>query len=204
MAHNTWEEWLAHQRSDSSMTVKKIHLEQVRGWGMQDNDTRFGRPDAKFFSHVGVQVSVPKPGQREVMSWDQPMCEEVGEGALVLVKAVGEEKYLVSAKAEPGNDADGCVLLAPTLQASMSNILQAHGGARPPRADLVASNTSWWTIFKDGGKFYHKVNHAVMIELDGLEPLQNERWFTRDELRQAMFKGECNEHLLELLAFAFV
>lgn len=196
-------EWLAAQRAASSMTATPIPLTQVHGWGMAAE--AFCRPDGAFFGIVGVRVSVPKEGQREVPGWDQPMVkEDRGRGCVLLLKAAGEERYLVAAKAEPGYAVAGRVQLAPTLQASMSNLLAAHGGSRPPRAELLEGREPTAPIPQDGGRYWGKVNLYAVVEVDPatVAVAANERWCTRAELRAALRAGDVNEHLAQALLAA--
>ena len=204
MSETNWREWLAEQRAASSISVSRIPLADVRGWGMQEDRSRFGRPDGKFFNLMGAKIEVPGPGQREVQSWDQPLVEEVGEGAVVLAIHLNRKRLhyecLVSAKAEPGNDTPGCVLLAPTLQTSASNLEQAHGGKRPPRAELLdGRKVRWVRVLRDGARFYKKWNRYALLDLNGFtgELHPDERWFTFEELKEAFAAGETNEHLAQ-------
>lgn len=201
-----WQEWLAAQRAGSTMTVEVVPLAQTRGWGMTGET--FCRPDGKFFRLVGLRVSVPKEGQREVPSWDQPLLEEVGgEHAVVLIRARGDERYLLSAKPEPGNDRLGGVLLAATLQASRANLEQAHGGSRPPRAALLDGKEIAWTrLPMDGGRYYRKEVAYAVVVVDPADVVlaANERWFLLHELRDAVRAGEVNEHLALVLLVALI
>jgi hypothetical protein len=199
----TWREWLAERRAASSMSVEVVPLTDVPGWGLQDDGSCYRRPDRKFFEIVGMQISVPRPEQREVVSWGQPAICEVGQGAVVLVETT--LGFLIQAKAEPGNDAKGRVLLAPTLQASQSNLDGAHGGPRPPRADLLDNTFPAWTeLRQDGGRFFNKVNCYAAIFVVGvgneLQLREDERWFTPAELNEAVLAGEVNEHLTQVFA----
>lgn len=202
---NMWQEWFAAQQAASKMTVERASLSDAKDWGLQGDGTHFGRHDGKFFEIVGVLVMVPDG--REVSGWNQPLVWEVGEGALVLLKRAGEEEYLVAAKPEPGNNSSGRVLLAPPLQASKSNLGQAHGGKRPPRAELLdRPGVQWVVLHKDGGRYLDSSNHGAIVEVgdNEIQLNPNERWFTREELRQAFRAGACNAHLRELIGLALV
>lgn len=195
----SWREWFAEQAANSTMSVSRIPLAEVNGWGMQDEGACFGRPDGKFYALVGLRVSVPKPGQREVTTWDQPMIVEYGEGVVALA-IDGGGRFLISARVEPG--IEGHIVLGPTLQASRANLDQAHGGLRPPRAQIIYNCEQADARFKaDGGKFFHKENEYYVVHVHGFGPLLgNERWFTRRELNEAAADGLLSEHLLQALA----
>ena len=202
MSPQTWQEWLAEKRAMSQMTATVIPLSGVQPWGLQEDRKRFGRPDGGFFSLVGVHVVA----QREVQDWKQPLLKETGEGAVVLICAwISEQpRYLLAARQEPGNTTKpGNVLLGPSLQTSWSNLQQTHGGKRPPRAELLdGHDVKWVTLAMDGGRFFGKVVRYATVEETRSERIvlvDNERWFTRDELREAYSAGELNEHLCQVL-----
>lgn len=200
----TWQEWLTEQRTKSTMTVSEVSLAGVSGWGMQGDGESFGRGDGRFFSLVGVRVEVPQG--REVTAWAQPLIKEVGDGAVAVLKSTGADRYLIAAKKEPGNSTrPGCLLLSAPLSASRSNLEQAHGGKRPPRAEFTDGYEGWVEIPQDGGRFFGKKNRYAVIEVDpaSVTLRDDERWFTRDELREAVHAGELNEHLIQALALAF-
>ncbi|MEK7481139.1 MAG: NDP-hexose 2,3-dehydratase family protein [Patescibacteria group bacterium] len=205
-----WQEWLAEQRDASTMEVTETELERILGaqgkkpWGMVAGN--LGRWDQRFWRVIGMSIIA----KREVPAWEQPMVEVLdGLGTVALVCDPNSHRYLLQAKTEPGNKKkDGHVLLAPTLQASRANLEAAHGGKRPPRAELLDGRELRWTEFvQDGGIFHGKVNrYAVLLKTEQSigDPQPNERWFTHAELREAVREGACNEHLLQALALEFV
>ncbi len=199
----TWQDWLAARRAASTMSVKPCRLIDTNGWDLLNKGERFGRPDSKFFNVIGVNVG---EAGREVEGWGQGMAQEVAEGAVILVTNLGSNAFLLATKAEPGNDVPGCVLLGPTLAAGKSNLDQAHGGSRPPRAQLLDGRQVSWTSFRqDGGRFFRKTNQYAILAIDEAELgdlLPNERWFTDEEMKQAILAGDCSEHLLQCIALA--
>lgn len=207
---STWREWLTVQATASSMKVEQIPLDQVSGWGFQQDGEVFGRPDGKFFQLIGTRVGVPKDGQREVPSWDQPLLRETsGDGAVVVVLGnIGHGTYdvLVQARIEPGNASRGCVLLGPTLQSSRSNLGRAHGGKRPPRSELLDDHeVTWYRLPCDGGRFLGKFNQYAIINLTAGEMMMansNEHWMNMTEINEAICEGLVNEHLMKVLALA--
>lgn len=206
----TWQEWLVERRAASGMEVEELTLpdilgdEGVKPWGLVRG--YIARWDSKFWRMIGARIRA----NREVPAWDQPMVEVLGgAGAVVLVCDPNLHSYLLQAKAEPGNKTKhGHMLLAPTLQASRANLEAAHGGKRPPRAELLDGREIRWTRFvQDGGIFCGKVNDYAVTFADERsvgELRPDERWFTRREIKEAVRTGECNEHLLQVLALEFV
>lgn len=206
----TWQEWLAERRAASTMEVDETELERILGahgaqdWGMVAGN--LARWDQKFWRVIGTRIRA----KREVSAWEQPMVEVLGgHGAVVLVCDPNTHSYLLQAKAEPGNKTKlGHMLLAPTLQVSRANLEAAHGGKRPPRAELLDGREIRWTEFvQDGGIFRGKVNgYAVVLVAEHMVTgmLEDERWFSVSELANAVKAGECNEHLLQVIALEFV
>lgn len=198
-----------HQAA-SSMTVRTVPAMDVLNnpssqWGIQP-DGSIARNDGKFFRIVGQIVSVGG-GEREVMSWDQIAYEEIDKTNVVLLpidKATG--KVLVNAKAEPGNDAPGHLLLAPALQVSRSNLEAAHGGRRPYLAELVDDpRAAFANQTYDGGRANQKKNligHIVVNMAEIVLVNNSFCWADPEEIDQAMLEGLVNEHLVLALAHA--
>ncbi len=59
---------------------------------------------------------------------------------------------------------------------------------------------------QDGGRFLGKTNYYTVVDINPSDValLANERWFSREELREAYFTGEMNQHLIEALFNDFV
>jgi len=195
-----WKKWIIEQIADSGMRVESIPLSKIKGWGMQD-DENFGRPDKKFFSYIGVRITMSKE-QREVASWDQPITKEFGDGVVVVI-VDEQDRFLVQTKLEPGNNPqNGYVMLNAPLSASLSNLTTAHGGNRPPRAELLdEEGVELIKVPQDGGKYINKTNMYgfVKVECSSLKIGQNERWFTKNELREAFKEGFLSEHLIQAI-----
>jgi len=178
------------------MQVAEINLENMDSWKTSLVSIR--RLDSGFFKILGFRIM--SAIKREVSLLDQPMIVETGKGTVVLVYSP-IKGVLLQAKAEPGNDALGHVLLAPTLQTSKSNLETVHGGQKPPRADLITDQIQWFSFCQDGGRYFKKRNNYAIIEIDGLlELAENERWFSLEELTQVIVNGCANVHLLQVFS----
>ena len=171
------------------------------------------RSDGRFFRLTNVDVTT---NTREVAQWSQPMLEESESstvsgisksltGFVALFRGLMKEGslYLVQAKAEPGSDSEGRVLLAPTLQASVSN-MSKHGSKIPFIADFKPEKAKMAVQSKDGGRFYNKNNLLALQdfteeEAGKLVAPENFIWATREEIRGLQMKGLANEHLNEVL-----
>lgn len=203
-----WKEWFEGQVDMATMRVSEVPLSEAAPWGLQEDGRRFGRPDGTFFNLVGLEITTGRE-EREVRCWKQPLLQEAtGPGVVILACRAYDDQdgyeYLVSAKSEPGNDTLKGLILAPSLQASLSNLQQAHGGKRPPRAELydqVEQKGGWRSQRKDGARFYHKTDQYAVIEVaSDLDLASHERWFAMGELLEARDEGLLNEHLVLALA----
>lgn len=193
----SWKEWFEEQQAVVKMSARVIFLSRVLGWQWLKKVIK--RIDGAFFQVVGVRVKA-LGAQNGVMIWDQPMIRIVGQGAIILFHTRDKNFFLIQAKTEPGNASYRHVLLAPTIQASYSNLRGLHGGKKPPRIEFLSPQMRLVGIRQDGGCFYLKVNKYGFVEIGSqseIDLLPNERWFTRQELAQAVAIGCANEHLVQ-------
>lgn len=189
------------------MTLTEFPLSECTPWGLQEGGNFFGQPLKQFFHLGGFYISA---SGREVDGWFQPLLVENGEGAVVLiVHDMGKKgiRFLLQAKREPGNPTGGHILLAPTIQCSLSNLRADHGGKKPPRVELLpgGDDVEWQGQYMDGGRFNGKRNQYAVLLLNDQEiskvgdNLPNERWFTADEIEEALQAGEVNIHLARVM-----
>lgn len=183
--------WLKERQDSYPVTVEEMGVNEVQGWRIDPITGNITHESGKFFSIIGVQVT--GAADREVPSWSQPMLkqEEVGiSGVLVQTKG-GVTRYLFYAKFEPGNV--NRVQISPACQVSEGNLSQAHKGKRPRLAEyfdgtkgkLLASVTG----VEDGGRFYHKVNRSMLVEVDEAEevPLTEDYiWLTLPQIKKLL------------------
>jgi dTDP-4-dehydro-6-deoxy-alpha-D-glucopyranose 2,3-dehydratase len=166
--------WFRAQQDSCSMTIKDIPLMECKDWYYDKNDGVLRHSSGEFFYIQGLRIS--NTLNREVTSgWDQPVLTQVGlNGGLLglLRKKINSiPYYLIEAKAEPGNPDK--VQISPTLQATFSNLNQAHGGKKPKYSKFFESpETMNATIIfeqwmsEDGGRLYLKRNKGMIVEID--------------------------------------
>ena len=168
------EVWFRAQQYSCSMTLEGIPLFECKDWHYNQSDGFLRHSSGEFFYIQGLRVSNTK--NREVTSgWDQPVLTQVGlNGGLLglLRKKINTiPYYLIEAKAEPGNPDK--VQISPTLQATFSNLNQAHGGKKPKFSKFFESPESMnasvlfdqW-MSEDGGRLYLKRNKGMIVEVD--------------------------------------
>lgn len=161
--------WLELKRQNPSFFATLVGLSELKSWSTEVGTGNITHQSGAFFSIEGV--SVASNGLREVNNWDQPILNQKEGGILALICTVdrGIVKFLLNAKAEPGNI--GTFQFAPTLQATWSNLNRAHQGARPAFADILLGEASSQLVYsathnEEGGRFWKKSNSNRLYLID--------------------------------------
>lgn len=183
--------WLKEKQESYPVTVEEVGVNDVLGWKTDSVSGNITHESGKFFSVIGVKIT--GASDREVPSWSQPMLkqEEVGISGVLVQKKDDVTKYLFYAKFEPGNINN--VQISPACQVSEGNLVQAHGGKRPRLAEyfdgtkgkLIASVLG----VEDGGRFFHKVNRSMLVEVDEEEEVpvtEDYIWLTLPEIKKLL------------------
>lgn len=181
-------EWLKKRQALYPVTVEEVGVNEAVGWKTDPQTGNITHESGKFFSIIGVKVTGAE--DREVPSWSQPMLkqEEIGISGVIMQKKDGVMRYLFYAKFEPGNI--DIVQISPALQVSEGNLSLAHKGKRPRLAEyfdgtkgtLVASVEG----VEDGGRFFHKVNRSMLVEVDESEAVpitEDYLWLTLPQIK---------------------
>jgi oxidase EvaA len=166
--------WFKEEQENCSMSIEDIPLMDCAGWSFNEEKGVFAHDSGEFFYIQGVRVK--NTIVREVTGgWDQPILTQVGYNGgllgLLRKKFNSIPYYLVDAKAEPGNPDK--VQISPTLQATFSNLKQAHGGNKPKFSEFFETPEivngkilfdQWMS--EDGGRLYLKRNKGMIVEID--------------------------------------
>ena len=146
MQKGDWRSWLTRHREQSSMRAEVVPISQVGDWQVLVDESgqavSVGRADKKFHEAVTVRVS---NARREVPDYSTLLFREAtkpGEEGVMVLVGDGQGNFLIQAKAEPGNDTEGKVLLAATLQVSRANLGPAHGGGYTSASRALRSGRS--------------------------------------------------------------
>lgn len=189
--------WFKDQQKKKSLSIEDIPIAECRGWSV-DKETGWIRHESgEFFIVQGVRVSTSPDREVGTKGWDQPILMQVGYngGILGLLRKKIDEipYYLVEAKAEPGNP-DG-VQICPTLQATFSNLKQAHGGRKPKFAEyfeVTDVRASCYILFEqwmseDGGRLHLKRNKGMIVEVPQNHDIvipDGFRWMTLYQIKE--------------------
>jgi oxidase EvaA len=187
-------EWFRKKREESDMIVEEISINDLDKWNVDENSGNVTHDSGGFFQVIGVKVSNTLDREVGGKGWTQPMIAKNPGGILgILMKRInGIPHYLLQAKAEPGNI--GKLQLSPTLQATTSNLLKAHGGSKPLFAEYFDDENNPKIIYakwqsEDGGRFHLKSNYNMIVEVNEDEELKIPEsfiWVTLYQIKQLM------------------
>ena len=187
-------DWFNKKREDSDMIVEEINVKDLEKWDIEDESGNISHDSKGFFEIIGVKVSNTFDREVGKEGWTQPMIAKNPGGILgILMKKInGVPHYLLQAKAEPGNI--GKLQLSPTLQATTSNLLKAHGGKRPLFAEYFDESKNPKIIYakwqsEDGGRFHLKSNYNMIVEINEDEKLDIPDyfiWITLYQIKQLL------------------
>jgi len=187
-------EWFNKKREESDMLVEEVGINDLDKWNIDGNSGNIRHESGGFFEVIGVKVSNTFDREVGKKGWTQPMIAKNPGGILgILMKKInGVSHYLLQAKAEPGNI--GKLQLSPTLQATTSNLLKAHGGSKPLFAEYFDEPKNAKIIYakwqsEDGGRFHLKSNYNMIVEVDeqtDLEIPDSFIWVTLFQIKQLM------------------
>ena len=187
-------EWFNKKREESDMVVEEIGVKDLQKWNIQEETGNLFHDSKGFFEIIGIKVSNTFDREVGKEGWTQPMIAKNPGGILgILMKKInGIPHYLLQAKAEPGNI--GKLQLSPTLQATTSNLLKAHGGKQPLFAEYFDESNNPKIIYakwqsEDGGRFYLKSNYNMIVEIEENKELDipdNFIWITLYQIKQLL------------------
>ncbi|OLT29958.1 NDP-hexose 2,3-dehydratase [Nocardiopsis sp. CNR-923] len=177
--------WLAERRRRGSFRVEPTPLDGLRGWGFAPDTGDLVHDSGRFFAVQGLHVRTG-PGPRT--RWQQPIIHQSDVAILgVLAKEIdGVLHFLMQAKMEPGNL--NTVQLSPTVQATSSNYLRTHRGARPRYLEYFTEQGHGRVLVdllqsEQGSWFRGKRNRNVVVETSSPVPDSDDfTWLTLGDI----------------------
>lgn len=188
--------WITKLKFKTDLNIRKIDVLEIDGWYYDKNEII--RNDNKYFKVIGVNVAI---GDREVVSWDQPMIKPMQEGLIGLVckEINGVIHFLIQAKMESGNF--DLLEFAPTVQCLTGNYRTGVNEYSVPFIEVIVNapnNRILYSAFQseEGGRFFEEQNLnrivKVVDELDEYTIPDNYCWMT---LNQILSFGRYNNYL---------
>lgn len=200
-------DWIDRYRADTSVVVGEKPINQLRRWVVDPDTGTISHESGEFFRIIGIEIS---NSDREVSGWDQPAVHQKEMGVLGIVRCRfdGVWHYLLNAKPEPGNTL--LFQISPTLQATYSNLRQAHEGRRPRFAEYFEDDAPYRVVYRqwlaeDGGRFYLKSNLNMLVEVEAdqlpAEIPDDFRWFTLSQIKSLLHRDNyINPHVRGILS----
>lgn len=206
----------AEKRGEIRVTAGQKPFDTGSAWIVNpDSGVPIQRSDGGFFNiqAAHIQMGVDDEFKREVGAWDQPLAEEAHRNAVLLLIRQDRDQVeaLCQAKWAPGNASPGRILLAPTIEASISNLEKVHGGKHPQLHHLWSDHTLN-TRYEgaqpvDGTRFLKKIN-TIRVATDTADRAETQPdqlpvtfcWFTLKQIAELNLDGQVNENLLVALS----
>lgn len=178
-------QWITSLKFKYELDVKPIGISEMNHW-IYDGIT-IRHEEGKYFDVMGCRVEI---GNREVVSWDQPMVRSAQEGLMgfIVKKIDGIYHFLVQAKLESGNF--DIVEMAPTVQCLTGNYRKGKNEYTIPYLEQVLNapqENIWYSSYQseEGGRFFQEQNLNIIVEVGDEFPVdveENYCWMTLNQM----------------------
>lgn len=178
--------WIAQKNSETKINIKKIDYAYDGFWYYDKEKMGILNRNGSFFQIKGL-VKKEDGG-----AYEQPIIIQNEIGYLGIIGKVinGVLYFLMQAKIEPGNV--NKIQISPTIQATKSNFMQAHGGKQPAYLEYFSNKHSYEIVAdqiqsEQSSRFLGKRNRNIIIIVDDdVEALESHRWMTLGQIKQLM------------------
>lgn len=178
-------QWITSLKFKYELEVSPVGISDIEHWIYDGNTIR--HEDGKYFDVMGVRVEI---GNREVVSWDQPMVRSAQEGLMgfIVKKIDGIYHFLVQAKLESGNF--DVVEMAPTVQCLTGNYRKGENEYTIPYLEQVLNapkDKIWYSSYQseEGGRFFQEQNLNIIVEVSddfSIDVEENYCWMTLNQM----------------------
>lgn len=178
-------QWITSLKFKYELDVTPVGISEMKNW-IYDGDT-IHHESGKYFDVMGCRVEI---GNREVVSWDQPMVRSAQEGLMgfIVKKINGIYHFLVQAKLESGNF--DIVEMAPTVQCLTGNYRKGKNEYTIPYLEQILNapkDRIWYSSYQseEGGRFFQEQNRNIIVEVGEEFPIEVEEnycWLTLNQM----------------------
>lgn len=181
-------DWIKQKNSLTKVKIDKIPYDYKDGfWFYDENKGEIRNRNNTFFQICGLQEF----NNGELVK-EQPIIIQKEIGYLGIIGKVidGVLYFLMQAKIEPGNV--NTIQISPTIQATKSNFMRAHGGKAPPYLDYFTNKSNYEIVVdqiqsEQSSRFLGKRNRNIIIIVDDeIELLDSHKWMTLGQIKQLM------------------
>lgn len=179
--------WIANQNRNTYVNIKECSIYESDFWTYDQKLGKITNKKNAFFSIVGMQMYEDASFLCEQPIIYQP---EIGYLGIICKVCNGVLNFLVQAKVEPGNI--NFVQLSPTIQATKSNFMQAHGGALPTYFEYFEKADKYQVLYdqiqsEQASRFYKKRNRNIILLIhEDIPVFSNYRWMTLGQIKEFM------------------
>lgn len=179
--------WINDLNQETRVHIQECSIKDSDFWFYDDYNGEILNRKRSFFSIKGIRRFVD-----EQFVGEQPIIlqPEIGYLGIICKKINGMLHFLMQAKIEPGNV--NCVQISPTIQATKSNFVRAHGGALPKYFEYFEHSSQYHVIYdqiqsEQAGRFYKKRNRNMIMLLDEDVPVHSGfAWMTLGQIKELM------------------
>lgn len=181
--------WIEEKNKATKVRVsKKKYNYDGDNWHYDSVLGEIRNKTGSFFQIKGLQKSVDG-----VIVHEQPIIiqNEIGYLGIIAKEFDGILYFLMQAKIEPGNV--NKIQISPTIQATKSNFMQAHGGKVPAYLEYFSNKKSYEIIVdqiqsEQSSRFWGKRNRNIIIIVDDeIEIIDSHKWMTLGQIKQLMY-----------------
>ena len=181
-------EWIKNKNNTVKVDINKTNFDyNGENWHYDKNFGEIRNKDGSFFQIKGLQKKID-----DTIVLEQPIIiqNEIGYLGIIGKEIDGVLYFLMQAKIEPGNV--NKIQISPTIQATKSNFMQAHGGKVPLYLDYFANKHNYEIIVdqiqsEQSSRFFGKRNRNIIIIVDDdIEVSDSHKWMTLGQIKQLM------------------
>lgn len=179
--------WIKKLNQETHVRIQECSIKDSDFWFYDDYNGEILNRKRSFFSIKGIRRFVD-----EQFVGEQPIIlqPEIGYLGIICKRIHGVLNFLMQAKIEPGNV--NCVQISPTIQATKSNFIRAHGGALPKYFEYFEHSSRHHVLYdqiqsEQAGRFYKKRNRNMIMLMDEDVPVYpGFAWMTLGQIKELM------------------
>lgn len=186
---NTTEEilkWIDKKNKNTHVTIQRIPYQYDGFWYYDDQSGEIKNRNGSFFQIKGIKKTTSNGVE------EQPVVIQNEIGYLGIIGKVfdGVLYFLMQAKIEPGNV--NKIQISPTIQATKSNFMKAHGGKAPAYLEYFSNKKNYEIVAdqiqsEQSSRFLGKRNRNIIVVVDDDIPvLESHKWMTLGQIKDLM------------------
>ena len=180
-------QWIEEIKKTTFVRIDECSIHDSKFWFYDDYNGEILNIRRSFFSITGMRFF-----HNNRFVYEQPVIiqPEIGYLGIICKEIDGVLNFLMQAKIEPGNV--NYVQISPTIQATKSNFLRAHGGRLPTYFSYFENASDHQIIYdqiqsEQASRFYKKRNRNIIIYVEeDIEIYPGFKWMTLGQIKKLM------------------